>query len=189
MFQNEHLLSRALLASRLRLLPQTDPFPGPLVRSKVEAILQSQPLSPTRWEGSLPILCDLYHQRQEASQLIREYTTEAWDKLSYDFKKETQVGFRLIGYSFFEPVKLSPTEVYRLEKGFLQFEIHRHSLHYSHARLLRTKLRSDMILYNWNFCTISETDKLRDWKLRAFQSILRFVLDGYRRLIYEVEAI
>lgn len=187
MFQTEHLLSRALLASRLRLMPQPHPFPGPLVRSKIETIIQSQPLSSTRWEGSLPIICDLYQQRQEANQLIREYTTEAWDKLSYDLKKESGLRFPLIGYSFFEPLKLSPAELYRLEKGFMQFEIHRHSLHYSHARLLRTKLSSEMILHNWNFCTVSETDKLRDWKLRAFQSIFRFVLDGYRRLIHEVE--
>ncbi|KAF5000743.1 hypothetical protein FDECE_11145 [Fusarium decemcellulare] len=116
MFQNEHLLSRSLLASRLRLLPQTDPFPSPLLRPKLETILQSRPLSPTVWEGSLPILCDLYHQRQESSQLIKEYTTESWDKLSE-----------------------------------------------------------------------SDPDKLRDWKLRAFQSIFRFILDGYRRLIHEVE--
>ncbi|RSL39368.1 hypothetical protein CEP54_016336, partial [Fusarium duplospermum] len=187
MFQNEHLLSRALLASRLRLLPQADPVPGPMVRSKIETIMQSQPLSPTTWEGSLPILYDLYQQRQEVDQLIGEYATEAWDKLSYDFRRERGIKSPLIGYSFFGPVKLSPAEVYRLEKGFMLFEIHRHSLHYSHPRLLRTKLSPDMILHNWNFCTISETDKLRDWKLRAFQSILRFVLDGYRRLIHEVE--
>jgi hypothetical protein len=102
-------------------------------------------------------------------------------------KKATQAGFPLIGYSFSEPAKLSPSEVCRLEKGFLQFEIHRHSLHYHHAKLLRTKLSSDMILCNWNFCTQSETDKLRDWNLRAFQSIFRFVFDEYRRLIHEVE--
>lgn len=41
MFQNEHLLSRAVLATRLRLLPQTDPFPGPQVRSKIETIIKS----------------------------------------------------------------------------------------------------------------------------------------------------
>ncbi|KAM0198957.1 hypothetical protein ACHAPI_003401 [Fusarium lateritium] len=187
MFQNEHLLPRAILASRLRLLPQTDPFPGPLVRSKIETILKSPPLPTSRWEGSLPILCDLYHQRQEANQLIREYTTEAWDKLDYDFRKPSRMRFRLIGYFFSEPVKLSPSEVYRLEKGFLQFEIHRHSLHYNHAKLLRTKLSPDMIMSGWNQYTESRTDKLRDWKLRAFQSSFRFVFDGYRRLIHEVE--
>jgi hypothetical protein len=186
-FQNEHLLSRAVLATRLRLLPQIGPFPDPMVRSKIETIIKSRPLSFTRWEGSLPILCDLYRQRHEANQLIREYATEAWDKLACDFEKDSQVGFRPVGYSFFEPVKLSPLEVYRLEKGFLQFKIHRHSLHYHHAKLLRTKLSSSMALCNWNFCTESETEKLRDWKLRAFQSIFRFAFDGYRRLIHEVE--
>lgn len=135
----------------------------------------------------MPILCDLYRQRHEANQLIREYTTEAWDKFACDFGKAAHVRFRPVGYSFSEPVKLSPSEVYRLEKGFLQFEVHRHSLRYHHAKLLRTKLSSSMILYNWNYCTESETDKLRDWKLRAFQSIFRFVSDGYRRLIHEVE--
>ncbi|KIL89222.1 hypothetical protein FAVG1_07616 [Fusarium avenaceum] len=187
MFQNEHLLSRAVLATRLRLLPQIGPFPDSMVRSKIEAIKNSRPLSLTKWEGSMPILGDLYRQRHEATQLIREYTTEAWDKLACDFRKAAHVRLRPIGYSFSEPVKLSPSEVYRLEKGFLQFEIHRHSLHYHHAKLLRTKLSSSMTLYNWNLFTESLTDKLRDWKLRAFQSIFRFVLHGYRPLIHEVE--
>ncbi|KAH6964570.1 hypothetical protein DER45DRAFT_535762 [Fusarium avenaceum] len=78
MFQNEHLLSRAVFATRLRLLPQTDLFSGP------------------QWEGSLPILCDVFLQRHEANQLIREYTTEAWDKLARDFEKESQSIFRFV---------------------------------------------------------------------------------------------
>lgn len=190
MFRDEYLLSRALVASRLRLLPQTNPIPGPLVKSKIEAILQSQPPSPAKWESSLPILCELYCQRQEADQLIKGYTTEAWDKISHDLRRWNimfPISYPKFKYSFSFPLELTASEIYRLEKGFLQFDIHRHSLHHGHNKQLGTEGCYYMWEGSWGLPEESEMDKHRDWERRAFQSIFRFVFDGYRRLIHEVE--
>ncbi|KAF5680486.1 hypothetical protein FCIRC_5804 [Fusarium circinatum] len=97
---------------------------------------ETKSLSEKDWCGSLPFLCELFKQRQDADALISEYAVEAWNKLLGEARVRTQrdPSFAWLP-EFDQPLVLSPSEIVRFEQGFLSYDYERHDIYYDFERL------------------------------------------------------
>ncbi|KAF5251671.1 hypothetical protein FANTH_3281 [Fusarium anthophilum] len=86
----------------------------------------------TNWGSHLPLICELYRQKEEADQLITEYSMKAWKNF---LVSEEQDRLQLNLASKRDPIVdrplvLSEQETYTFERGFLLYEswrLHMHS--------------------------------------------------------------
>lgn len=190
LFRDEYLLSKAMLACRLQWVSRDFPCMDPTdIEQRVKSTVQSRSrdTNTQQWQGSLFMLCELYRLRQEISYAVAEFAVEAWDKLVNDARG---VHLKWI-FKYDQILRLSQQETYRMEEGFIEFEIRRHCLHFQCTNLFDAGVPLGLRFPVWSPRRGTSRRTLEgyaepDWTLRAFQSIFRFVLDKHRRMVHFV---
>ncbi|KAF5691396.1 hypothetical protein FDENT_3438 [Fusarium denticulatum] len=148
----------------------------------------SKSLSEKEWSGSLPFLCELFRQRQDADALISEYAVEAWNKLLGEARVRTQrdPSFTWLP-EFDQPLVLSRSEIFRFERGFLSYDDERHDI-YHDIRHLDGIVRPEMSRPAWDHRPSDlEGYKETRWHFRSFVSVFQFVFGKYRELVHRVD--
>ncbi|KAF5982220.1 hypothetical protein FBULB1_4364 [Fusarium bulbicola] len=150
---------------------------------------ETKSLSEKDWCGSLPFLCELFKQRQDADALISEYAVEAWNKLLGEARVRTQrdPSFAWLP-EFDQPLVLSPSEIVRFEQGFLRYDYERHDIYYDFERLDGT-VPPEMSRPAWDHRP-SDLEGYKEirWSLRSFISVFQFVFGKYRELVHHVDS-
>ncbi|KAF5721117.1 hypothetical protein FGLOB1_388 [Fusarium globosum] len=165
--------------------PYLDPYE---VEVRTYWVDVSNPLSEKVWSGSLPFLCELFKQRQDADALISEFAVEAWNKLLGEARVRAQrdPSFTWLP-EFDQPLVLSPSEIIRFEQGFLSYDHERHDIYHDLDRLVST-VRPEMSRPAWDHRP-SDLEGFKEigWCLRSFESVFHFVFGKYRELMYRVD--
>ncbi|KAF5601085.1 hypothetical protein FPCIR_2419 [Fusarium pseudocircinatum] len=148
----------------------------------------SKSLSEKEWSGSLPFLCELIKQRQDADALISEYAVEAWNKLLGEARVRTQCdpSFTWLP-EFDQPLVLSQSEIFRFERGFLSYDDERHDIYHNFICLDGT-VRPEMSRPAWDHrpSDLEGYNETR-WHIRSFISVFQFVFGKYRELVHRVD--
>ncbi|KAF5631602.1 hypothetical protein F25303_9643 [Fusarium sp. NRRL 25303] len=161
---------------------------GAQVRMYGTTAAVTKSLSEKEWSGSLPFLCELFKQRQDADALISEYAVEAWNKLLGEARVRAQrdPSFTWLP-EFDQPLVLSPSEIIRFEKGFLSYYYGRHDIYYDFERLDGT-VRPEMSRPAWDHRPSDlEGYKEIGWCCRSFISVFQFVFGKYCELMHHVD--
>ncbi|CCT72543.1 uncharacterized protein FFUJ_12421 [Fusarium fujikuroi IMI 58289] len=140
----------------------------------------------TNWGNHLPLICELYRQREEADHLIIEYSKEAWKRLIL-WKAEVEP-LRPPASKWHpdldRPLVLSEQETYAFERGFFLYESWR------------------LVSYVDDYDEVIDIGELTDYYVRPwyyfgtgirgfldssyFYSTLAFVFDKFRTLVQRV---
>jgi hypothetical protein len=188
-YQDETLPREAIRAVQMRLQAHLFPYLDLYeVEGRMARMTLSKPLSEKEWSGSLPFLCELFSQRQDADALISEYAVDAWNKLLGEarVRAERDSSFTWLP-EFDQPLVLSPSEIIRFEEGFLGFDYLRHSI-YHYLGILEGTVRPEMSRPAWDHRpSVLEGYKDPRWCLRSFHSVFHFVFGKYRELIHRVD--
>lgn len=165
--------------------PYLDPYE---VKVRTYRVDVSKSTSEKEWSGSLPFLCELFKQRQDADALISEYAVEAWNKLLGEARARAQRDpFFTWLPEFDQPLVLSPSEIIRFEQGFLSYDHERHDIYHDFDRLDST-VRPEMSRPAWDHRP-SDLEGFKEigWCLRSFESVFHFVFGKYRELMHRVD--
>ncbi|KAF5546628.1 hypothetical protein FNAPI_8786 [Fusarium napiforme] len=170
----------AIRGVQLRLQAHRFPYLDPdEIEGRVYRVAVSKSLTEKEWSGSLPFLCELFEQRQDADTLISEYAAYAWDNILGEARLRSQrdPSFTWLP-EFDQPLVLAPSEIIRFEEGFLAYDYHRHDI-YHDMGILDGYLRPG----------ISDLESLSEirWCLPQFQSVFYFVYVKYRELMHRVD--
>ncbi|KAF5630520.1 hypothetical protein F52700_7200 [Fusarium sp. NRRL 52700] len=148
----------------------------------------SKSLSEKEWSSSLPFLCELFKQRQDADALISEYAAEAWNKLLGEARVRTQrdPSFTWLP-EFDQPLVLSRSEIFRFERGFLSYDDERHDVYHNFRRLNGT-VRPEMSRPAWDHRPSDlEGYKETQWYFCSFISVFQFVFGKYREVVHRID--
>ncbi|KAF5977381.1 hypothetical protein FCOIX_6511 [Fusarium coicis] len=145
-------------------------------------------LSEKEWSDSLPFLCELFKQRQDADALISEYAVEAWNMLLWEARVRAQrdPSFTWLP-EFNQPLVLSPSEIIRFENAFLVYDNRRHDIYYDFECLEGT-VRPEMSRPAWD-PRPSDLEGYKEirWCHLSYISVFQFVFGKYRELVHRVD--
>ncbi|CAG7558692.1 unnamed protein product [Fusarium equiseti] len=178
-------LTQAVIACRLRQLEST---PLCLDRAKYQELVKPILTQPSEalpvTELKLGAISDLHRLFHEVEVFTSAYSREAWEMTQdavADYNMQPTTESTRLPLS----VPLSGREEEMIKRAYLLFDSCRHTLWFS------TSLLQD---YYYPVTTASTyyipwepayRNKLQN--VRAFQAVLRFLLRGYRRLLYQVD--
>ncbi|SCV42607.1 uncharacterized protein FFB14_07768 [Fusarium fujikuroi] len=157
-------------------VPYLDPYE---IEGRMYLVAASKSMSEKEWSGSLPFLCELFKQRQDADTLISEYAVDAWNNILGEARRRTQrdPSFAWLP-EFDQPLVLSPSEIICFEEGFLAYDFYRHHM-YHDLGLLEGTVRPEL-------SGLESFEETR-WCLTSFQSIFYFVYVKYRELMHRAD--
>lgn len=180
-------------AKHMTLVTKTLPYRllgKPVVRQEAcdlwhFALLPSDLPCYTNWGNHLPLICELFRQREETDHLITEYSKEAWKRLLLWIVEVGPLRPPASKYPDLDrPLVLSEQETYAFERGFFLYESWR------------------LVSYVDECDEVIDIDALTDYSVRPwyyfgagirgfldssyFNSMLAFVFDKFRTLVHRV---
>jgi hypothetical protein len=162
-----------------------------VVRQEVDGLLVWLPSDVScyiNWGTHLPMICELYRQREESDHLITEFAVEGWNKSLL----EARIRLRRDPASKWlpeldRPLALSEGEKSRLERGFLLFDSWRLGMCSGSPHALQEYASSDVIRPgrdSFGSGLDKSWERLHDFVYLL--SIFTFVFDKFRSLVHLV---
>ncbi|CVK97553.1 uncharacterized protein FMAN_11583 [Fusarium mangiferae] len=165
-------------ANHMALVTKTLPYRllgKPVVRQEARdlwrfALLPSDLPCYTHWGNHLPLICELYRQREEADHLITEYSKEAWKRLLLWIAEVGPLRPPASKYPDLDrPLVLSEQETYAFERGFFF--------------IIDISALTEYSVRPWYYFGTGIRGFLDS---SYFNSMLAFVFDKFRTLVHRV---